>query len=1401
MPTEIVSQALLDILVKTTLLLVSVGVGAMLLCRSSAAARHRWWSLGFGACLLVPLISCFGPAWMPPFAARLTPAWLSLNARTHSMERSTDDPFTHAKDGVAKATAGSWTAVPRPRFARYGTLDPNAKPSLHETPPTWDHKSSNSNVVTSKIENQAADSISERNQHTSPAVVTLQNGSTQTAREIFWPRVLLSVWCVGFIAMLFKNVWQQGLLCRMLRECKSVGDSDWSRLLRECSESLGLRRRVGLLEHTANHSPVSARIWRPVVVLPSDARNWNAERRRLVLLHELAHVMRRDVLTRSVAALACAMCWFNPIAWHGLHQMRKLRELACDDLVLGCGQKPSRYANVLLAIARSYRHRSCSASVGMARSNHVERRILAILDMTRKHVRLSPGMARLLFAFAAALTCLAGTAQFRSLPEVALAAAEEEIVAPVANVAVDDPLRTMEIHILDDEGRPLAGATLTAAVWYLEGYEGERTAKHHTADKNGVVMLRVPKRLRILRLWPKLPGYVGQFHNFAKGTHEEGKLIPDKYVFHLPKGHSIGGQIVDEEGNPIEGVHVRVKVGDTLPGVSTRLTDSFDQPTVKTDADGRWQLNNAPAHGANGNECTFELKLSHDDYVTDKYWGTSQRAQGVETADLRSQEAKIVLYRGTSIHGPVVDLDGMPITQGWVVWNDSPYLSDGVCEAELKQDGTFATPPLPDGEHPITIVAPGFAAQRRIVHVGSDPNKQPFYLRPGNRIAIQFVDANGDAVPGVYVGLASSSVTDTWQNSNALHNHKHSSVPDYGVPRQADENGVYVWNWAPDEPVKYSASTKGFAPAEFVLVPKTEPHTITLAAARVVVGQVTDATTRQPIPAFRVMPVIEYRPEFCGTRFVDLKRGVDGRYELPLTGSGDPESRYRVRFEAVGYRSEISQQTFGPLDGQVELNMQLQPVPMRQGRVVDVDGQPVADADILIGTPTWVPRTHNGESSGYGERVLKTDDEGRFELHATTEVERVRAFNETGIVEKLVQPDEAMIGELTLQPWAKVSGRLLQDGEPVGNQSIYFHALFRRGLGEPRFQDSYNAITKPDGSFVFQRLPPGSGSLSPYLGPWRDSPLTSANRLPLVLAAGEQRQVIFGGAGAVITGQVIATGREDVPLDRNWSLNYLISRDRGVSIPERSSRLSFDPSDPVQSSWALDPHFGDWLGSRENHFVKLASDGTLRVTGVAPGDYDLMIRLFEQPTGCLVESVGEKIVPVRVKDEGWVELGRIEVPCRAGPRPGSDMRAFEFVNEAGRRVSVNDMSGRYILMHVWASWCPACLQSMPDIKQYADEFSERGDVMFAGLNVDADITKARELAKQNELSWSQTYLGDRSDVARQLAISSVPTYYLIGPDGKLMESAMSWGDIKPRLNELRPAAVDAGGERTTVEVE
>ena len=113
-----------------------------------------------------------------------------------------------------------------------------------------------------------------------------------------------------------------------------------------------------------------------------EAADWNPERIDVVLAHEFVHIQRRDWLTQLLAQFSACVYWFHPFAWIALKQMRKERELACDDGVLRLGLQELRLAQHLVDVARCVRNgvEALSPSVAMACRAQLESRIRAILN-------------------------------------------------------------------------------------------------------------------------------------------------------------------------------------------------------------------------------------------------------------------------------------------------------------------------------------------------------------------------------------------------------------------------------------------------------------------------------------------------------------------------------------------------------------------------------------------------------------------------------------------------------------------------------------------------------------------------------------------------------------------------------------------------------------------------------------------------------------------------------------------------------------------------------------------------------------------------------------------------------------------------------------------------------------
>ncbi len=199
-----------------------------------------------------------------------------------------------------------------------------------------------------------------------------------------WSQVvdhLPHLWLSVSVLLLLRLTWS-AMRLRKLEHSLPEGTCDE---IASIAHEINLRRMPRLLIGAENAVPMVWGVFRPRLLLPSGFEQWSAEKRRGVLLHELAHLQRRDPLALWMAQWVKALHWFNPLAWLTIRQLRADQERACDDTALRHGIRASDYAQALLDLSRH-----CRAAPGLAlcaltitRCAPVEARVKAILDPKR----------------------------------------------------------------------------------------------------------------------------------------------------------------------------------------------------------------------------------------------------------------------------------------------------------------------------------------------------------------------------------------------------------------------------------------------------------------------------------------------------------------------------------------------------------------------------------------------------------------------------------------------------------------------------------------------------------------------------------------------------------------------------------------------------------------------------------------------------------------------------------------------------------------------------------------------------------------------------------------------------------------------------------------------------------
>lgn len=172
--------------------------------------------------------------------------------------------------------------------------------------------------------------------------------------------VLLALWVLAIPISLAMTFGRHTRFVRRLARTRPTDDPRLRRLWDECRLRAEVGRSIPIVVTDLVPQPALHGLFRPRLLLPADVleNRFDDDQLQMVMLHELAHVRRRDVLVNWGLALLCAFQWWNPVFWFATRRFAALREEACDAFALRClaGNSATtdhavRYGELLLTLA------------------------------------------------------------------------------------------------------------------------------------------------------------------------------------------------------------------------------------------------------------------------------------------------------------------------------------------------------------------------------------------------------------------------------------------------------------------------------------------------------------------------------------------------------------------------------------------------------------------------------------------------------------------------------------------------------------------------------------------------------------------------------------------------------------------------------------------------------------------------------------------------------------------------------------------------------------------------------------------------------------------------------------------------------------------------------------------
>ena len=385
---------------------------------------------------------------------------------------------------------------------------------------------------------------------------------------------LVGCWATGLAFFLLRAFLRTRTLRRRLRDRRPVTAPEVLALVDACRAEVGVRRRVSVDETAAVATP-SLHGWiRPALLLPAGFLDtFSRQQLRFVLLHELAHLRRSDVLVHWLTTIAQALHWFNPLVHLAAARLAEERELACDALALERLRSDERSAyggTVLEVLDRLRQPPAVPGLVGMTATHQQLKRRITMIAGFRPQSRHS-------LLFAGALTVIA----FMTLTD---AVAGDRVMfrkslqplSPAAQATMKQLESPMHLQLtnakLEDVTRAVTqqtGVAVTFADGVLAGDVREATFTVDAANVPAHMVLI--ESLAALELAVNFDEHGAQVQQLPEGALPMRMRID---AGDLPRRESDDGEVVEEHT-------VTVNAGDA--GAPPLPVDTYGaQPRVRT---------------------------------------------------------------------------------------------------------------------------------------------------------------------------------------------------------------------------------------------------------------------------------------------------------------------------------------------------------------------------------------------------------------------------------------------------------------------------------------------------------------------------------------------------------------------------------------------------------------------------------------------------------------------------------------------------------------------------------------------------------------------------------------------------------------------------------------------------
>lgn len=861
-------------------------------------------------------------------------------------------------------------------------------------------------------------------------------------------------------------------------------------------------------------SPIISGILHPRLILPMDLRETlTANQLTWVILHELAHIRRFDLLVSLFQRIAQIVFFYNPAVWIANWAANQLREYACDDAALAvCGAPRRDCGEGFLNLVERANSQDAPVASALGLFNPgtlIRQRLLRILDTRRRIQHKLSWSAALLLALLAIVV----------LPIVRAEQTENSALSREP----DAGMYTFKGTIFNETNQqPISGAkvvVLKPRYFDIPNEDGEKVIAEGETNASGEFEIAgIPAG--IYTFFAQAPGYI-EYH--PRG--DIGIVHPHERIF-LDRSH------------PVADVRVPMRWGY---GVRVRVLNATGQPVenaVVIPLISKMYYGLSPCKtGANG-ECVFDSFLKENGRVLVRHENGGEAFSDLFQPGDTSNPPTIVvqLFEPASISGRVTFEEGTPVAHMPLYATLSGIYQQLVDtpgeifhETQTDENGYYRFDGLGQGEYDLRNV--DNHRKREVVY---NYINDTISLKSGEEK--KGVNFQTFCVPleGEIKGRVLASDGAPIANAKIEINVKDTDLPDtyrgtviHQVFGLTNENGEFhLKNFSKPKTAEVESSAKGFLTTKQTYDRFDKPIEMVMQPAGTIRGIVLDEGTQKPIIGAVVRlyrsfssnespSAHDYDSLFCPT-------GDDGSFTLESVNA----IPVRLITEAPGYlKEEGSALRVQSGDNLGPISISLKRGSVIYGLITDASGTPIANASIGLRSKARNPNINiHGASQRveYGEAVLSKVD-GSFEI-AGVPPDDFLIVRHPDYAPKCLQFTPDVMNEETLSviltQGGVLEGTVLDsEGKPAQGEKINI-------CNFPENSFTYQATIDEKGNYRLERLPAIQFEVRAGTIWANDSHFNEVRTVTIV--DGSTTRADFGtGEGNTITGTVYKNGKPE----------------------------------------------------------------------------------------------------------------------------------------------------------------------------------------------------------------------------------------------------------------------------------